>query len=189
METGVPSRVAPSAAGSNTHTSARPMPGVERIVSIVAWKGVFCPRWAVVMNARTPVAPGGSANTMSRGSSPTSSVRTTRGGVAPASTMLMLSERWLTTHTSVSVRAATAIGSRPTGTEPACVRAPVPAFTSKISSWLSGVLIANSRVWLGLNAIGRTCPVSKVTNAAPLVAKVATHAEARARSPLKPDLI
>ena len=42
----------------------------------------------------------GPAKTMSRGSSPTSSVRTTRGGVAPTSTMLTLSERWFTTHTS-----------------------------------------------------------------------------------------
>ena len=37
---------------------------------------------------------------MSRGSSPTSSVRVTRGGVAATSTTLTLSDRWFTTHTS-----------------------------------------------------------------------------------------
>jgi hypothetical protein len=46
------------------------------------------------------------------------SVRTTRGGLADTSTMLTLSERWFTTHTSPLVRAATATGSRPTATEP-----------------------------------------------------------------------
>ncbi len=78
--------------------------------------------------------------------------------------MLTLSERWFTTHTSVSVRAATATGSRPTGTEPTCV-SPAGA-TSKISSRLSGVLTANSRVPSGDSASGRTCPLSKVVNVA-----------------------
>ena len=51
-----------------------------------------------------------------------SSVRTTRPRAPPGSmlTMLTLSERWLTTHTSSSVRAATATGSNPTGTEARC---------------------------------------------------------------------
>ena len=80
---------------------------------------------------------------MSRGSSPTSSVRVTCGGLAPTSTMLMLSERWFTTQTSLFERAATATGSSPTGTEPTC--ASVPPWTSKISSRLSGVLTANRR--------------------------------------------
>ena len=76
--------------------------------------GTFWPRRAVVMKARSPPAP---AKTMSRGSSPTSRVRVTRGGLAPTSTMLTLSERWLTTHTSVLLRAATATGSMPTSTD------------------------------------------------------------------------
>ena len=82
---------------------------------------------------------------MSRGSSPTSSVRTTRGGLDATSTTLTLSERWFTTQTSVSLRAATATGSRPTGTDAACVRLPSAA-TAKISSRLSGVFTAKSRV-------------------------------------------
>ena len=70
-----------------------------------------CPRWAVVMKARG----GFPAKTMSRGSSPTSSVRTTCG-VPVRLTMLTLSESRFVTHTSVLLRAATATGSRPTGT-------------------------------------------------------------------------
>jgi hypothetical protein len=84
------------------------------------------------MNAR-PLA-----TTMSPGASPTSSVRTTRGGVAVRSTMLTLSDRWLTTQASPGLRSATAIGSRPTGTDP--VRTGVWPETSKISRWPSGVL-------------------------------------------------
>ena len=96
---------------------------------------------------------------MSRGSSQVSSVRTTRGGTDETSTMLTLSDRWFTTHTSVLERAATALGSSPTWTEPAWLS--VPAFTSKISSRLSGVLTANRRLPSGDSASGRTCPVSK----------------------------
>ena len=80
------------------------------------------------MNARSWLLP---ANTMSRGSSPTSSVATTRDSVASVgliSTTLTLSERWFTTHASVRparfVRAATATGSRPTGTSAASVMPP-----------------------------------------------------------------
>ncbi len=75
--------------------------------------------------------------------------------------MLTLSERWFTTHTSVSVRAATATGSMPTGTETEWVRPP-PAPTSKTSSWLSGMLRAKSFVPSGESASGRTGPLSKV---------------------------
>jgi hypothetical protein len=88
--------------------------------------GLFWPRCAVVMNAR-PLA-----NTMSRGSSPTSNVLVTRGGDDATSTMLTLSERWFTTHTSASSRNATAHGSSPTGTEARCVSVPTP--TAKTSS-------------------------------------------------------
>ena len=61
---------------------------------------------------------------MSRGSSPTSSVRTTAptGPLEASSTTLTLSDRWLTTQTSVSLRAATATGSSPTGIEARWVR-------------------------------------------------------------------
>jgi len=57
--------------------------------------------------------------------------RTTRGGTADTSTTLMLSETWLTTQTSSSFRAATATGSRPTGTD--APFAAKPPETSKIS--------------------------------------------------------
>ena len=77
---------------------------------------------------------------MSCGSSPTSSVRTTCGTLPLTSTMLMLSERWLTTHTSPLPRIATATSSMPTWTD---VRRLSPlGTTSKISSVLSGVLAA-----------------------------------------------
>ena len=87
-----------------------------------------------------------------------------RRGRRSTSTTLTLSERWLTTHTSPSVRAATATGSSPTGTEPVWVSP--PASTSKISSRLSGVLTAKSRLPLGDSASGRTWPLSKVTKLA-----------------------
>jgi hypothetical protein len=122
---------------------------------------LFCPRCAVVTKARLRVVPVSldlRAKTMSRGSSPTSKVRFTRGGDAATSTMLMLSERWFTTHTSPLSRAATATGSSPTCTEP--VRAIPPVPTVKISSRLSGVLTAKSRVPSGDCASGRTCPDS-----------------------------
>ena len=95
------------------------------------------PRCAVVMKARFPPGP---ANTMSRGSSPTSSVRTTRGGVADTSTMLTLSERWFTTQTSPALRIATDTGSRPTGTDASFATPPAP--TRSTSSALSGVFTA-----------------------------------------------
>ena len=109
---GVPASVMPRWSASKTQTSARLTPGV------VSWGsyGTFWPRWAVVMKARLFPGP---PKTMSRGSSPTSRVRTTRP-LFPSwvsATTLTLSERWLTTQTSLSLRAATATGSRPTGME------------------------------------------------------------------------
>ena len=121
-----PSEVGPRLVASNTHTSARPMPSVVSCGS----PGRFCPRCAAVMNARLPPVP---AKTMSRGSSPTSNVCVTRGGLAPTSTTLTLSDRWFTTHTSVFERAATAIGSRPTGTDARWVSDPSTPSTAKIS--------------------------------------------------------
>ena len=161
--TGVPPTVLPRVAGSNTQTSARgtdgvvsfgsPAPGTLAIDgSVRCW-----PRCAVVMNARLAVP----ANTMSRGSSPTSRVRVTCG-VPVRVTTLTLSERWLTTQTSLLLRAATATGSRPTGTRPAGV---IPlAVTLKISSVAFGVLTANRCVRSGDNAIGRTGPLSNSRN-------------------------
>ena len=76
-------------------TSARAMPGVVSFGSpapvTAESEGSVrcCPRCAVVMNARALDAP---AKTMSLGSSPTRSVRTTCGGVVLVSTMLMLSD-------------------------------------------------------------------------------------------------
>ena len=72
--------VLPVFAGSKTHTSARGTPGVVSCGSpapgTLAIEGSVrcCPRWAGVMKARA----GEPANTISRGSSPTSSVRATR---------------------------------------------------------------------------------------------------------------
>src|SRR4030095_6719145 len=48
----------------------------------------------------------GPANTTSRGSSPTQSVRVTRGGTAEMSTTLTEAGRWVTTHTSSGERTA-----------------------------------------------------------------------------------
>ncbi|HTE53651.1 MAG TPA: hypothetical protein VK698_22505 [Kofleriaceae bacterium] len=111
---------------------------------------MFCPRLAVVMNARARPGP---ANTMSEGSSPTRMVRTTRGGLADTSTTLTLSDRWLTTQASPSSRRATASGSSPTATEVSQTgAAPV---TSKISRRASGVFTAYRRVPSEESARGR----------------------------------
>ena len=107
------------------------------------------------MKAR-PLCP---AKTISRGSSPTSKVRTT-WGVPTSETMLMLSDMWLTTQTSVLLRAATATGSRPTGTWAVCVSEPTPIWYA--SSVPFGVLTANSVLPSGDLANGRTCPLSNV---------------------------
>src|ERR1017187_6640193 len=61
IRTGVPPSVAPRLAGSNTHTSARGMPGVVICGSPApgtpAIEGSLrcCPRWAVVIKARDAV--------------------------------------------------------------------------------------------------------------------------------------
>src|SRR3954470_21508003 len=154
-----PPSAVPRLAGSNTQTSARPMPAVVSCGSPApgtpARSGLdrCWPRWAVAMNARP--AP---ANTMSPGSSPTSSVRTTRGGACATSTMLTLSDTWLTTQTSPSLRTATATGSIPTlpepsGTSPAGV-------TRRMSSEPLGVLATNTRAPSDDTASGRTGPLS-----------------------------
>ena len=161
--TGVPPSVPPSCAGSNTQTSAR---GTDGVVSCgspapatpASDGSVRCwPRCAVVMNARFD-AP---AKTMSRGSSPTSRVRATCG-VPVRVTTLTLSERWFTTQTSLALRAATATGSRPTGTR--AENASPPSVTLKISSVPLGVLTANTRLPSGDIAIGRTWPLSNSRN-------------------------
>ena len=157
MRRGTPPNPVPSAFASNTQTSARPTPGVVSCGSpapgtLASEGSVRCwPRWAVVMKARLPPGP---AKTMSRGSSPTSSVRVTRGGSADTSTMLTLSDRLFTTQTSFADRAATATGSMPTGTEARCVRP--EAVTSKISRRSSGVSTTNSWLPSGERASGRT---------------------------------
>src|SRR3954470_23707422 len=169
--TGVPPTVLPSDAGLNTQTSARGTDGVVSCGSpapdTLAIEGsVRCwPRCAVVMNAMFDEP----ANTMSRGSSPTSSVRVTCG-VPVSVTTLTLSDRWLTTQTSVLLRAATATGSRPTGTRAANVSP--SALTLKISSVALGVLTANSLVPSGDNAIGRTGPLSNSRNDGEVTAPV-----------------
>ena len=163
MASGRPPRLLPRALASNTHTSARPTPALvscgspapgtpARPGSLRCW-----PRRAVVMKARWRFAP---ANTMSRGSSPTSSVRTTRGGLALTSTMLTLSDKWFTTHTSAALRTATATGSTPTGTE-ASTRSVLPV-VSTMSSVPAAVLATNKRAPSADSANGRTGPDSKV---------------------------
>ena len=97
---------------------------------------------------------------MSRGSSPTSSVRVTRAGFDETSTMLIESETWFTTQSSPSLRSATETGSMPTRTDPTLVR-PAPE-TAKISTRLSGVLTAYRRVRSDERARGRTWPLSKL---------------------------
>ena len=106
---GVPPMGVPRFAGSKTQTSARPTPGVVSCGS----RPVFWPLWAVVMKALEFLV-----KAMSRGSSPTSSVRLTLASCGTVtSTMLTLSDRWLTTQTSVRLRTATATGSSPVTTD------------------------------------------------------------------------
>jgi hypothetical protein len=78
----------------------------------------------------------------------------------------MLSDRWLTTQTSESSRAATATGSNPTGTR-ACKVIP-PEVIPKISRVLSGVFTAKSLAPFGDIAIGRTGPLSNSMNGPPV---------------------
>ena len=90
--------------------------------------------------------------------------------------MLMLSDRWFTTQTSVAERTATATGSMPTGTDASCVRPTAP--TLKTSSRSSGVLTAKRRVASADSASGRTWPLSNVTND-PAPAAVTVTSKAR----------
>src|SRR3989344_1283944 len=160
MRTGTPPTCGERLSGLKTQTSARGTPGVVSCGSPApgtplseTWVSCW-PRWAAGMKALA----GEPAKTMSRGSSPTSKVRTTRG-VPCRLTTLTLSERWLTTQTSLALRTATATGSRPTGTRAAsCSPAGV---TLKTSSVLLGVLTANSFVPSADRASGRTWPLSK----------------------------
>jgi hypothetical protein len=174
----LPTRSLPRLVASNTHTSAPFMPlqlggsggfcGVPTQASgsssDLGFSGWFWPRRAALTKARGNGSPGwgGSPpNTTSQASSPTSSVRITRGGTRPVSTMLTLSDRWLTTHSSVSVRKFTATGSSPTGTE-ASGCSP-PPLTENSSTRLSGTLVTASVEASGESATGRTGTVSKFT--------------------------
>src|SRR5262245_46331515 len=187
---GVPPRAAPRLSALNDHTSARPTPAVVSCGS----PGRFCPRCAQVMKARFPELP---AKRMSRGSSPTSRVRVTRErvtSVGSISTMLTLSERWLTTQASTCperfVRVATATGSSPTGTSAASVSP--PELMSKMASRLSGVFTATRRFPPGAIASGRTWPLSKLTNDCAHAERASDRAQntsrvkARPRCPMVP---
>src|SRR5450432_413700 len=105
----------------------------------------------------------GPANTMSRGSSPTRSVRTTcaRSGWR-TSTILTLSERWLTTQTSPGRYSAMATGSSPTGTE--VTGSSLRPSILKISRRLSGVFVAYRNLPSAPRVSGRTCPLSNSVN-------------------------
>ena len=104
----------------------------------------------------------GPANTMSRGSSPTSSVRTTRPcGRRLSSTTLTLSERWLTTQTSLSLRAATATGSRPTGRRRGARGRGLDAEDLEA---VVGRVDGEEQLAVGDSASGRTWPLSKSVN-------------------------
>ncbi len=86
MVAGSPPSWKPGLLASNTQTSARPIPGVVSCGS----KGTFWPRCAAVIKAHLSFSP---ANTISLGSSPTSSVLCRRAGDADTSMMLTLSDR------------------------------------------------------------------------------------------------
>ena len=111
---------------SKTHTSARPTPAV-----------VSCGSHGTVLAAmgggdEGAVAAGAGEDDVARLVADEQRAHDARRRQPPTSTMLTLSERWLTTQTSLFVRAATATGSRPTGTEPVWVRP--PAATVKIEA-------------------------------------------------------
>ncbi len=143
------SACAEGASASMTHTSLRPTPGVVSCGS----KGRAWPRCAQATKILLPALP---PTTMSRGSSPTRIVATTRAVAGSlTSTRLTLSDRWLDTHSWLLPRAASATGSRPTATTPARLRLPL-ADTSKISTRLSWVLAAYSRVPSAESTSGRT---------------------------------
>src|SRR5580698_5222011 len=80
--------------------------------------------------------------------------------------MLTLSERRLVTQISVFVRAATATGSRPTGTRNFTVG--LPEVRSKTSSVPFGVFTAKRVVPSGEIARGLTWPLSNSTKGGPV---------------------
>lgn len=73
--------------------------------------------------------------------------------------MLTVSDRLLTTQTSVPVRGTTVTGSSPTGIAARCASRPSPP-TSNTSSSASAVLTASSVSPDGVSAIGWTWDVS-----------------------------
>jgi hypothetical protein len=107
---GVPPSVLSKLVSSKTWTRAR---GVLASLPLKL-SGQFWPRRAAVTNARPSPGP---ANTTSRGSSHVLSVAITRAGVDVVSMTLTESDRRFTTQTWPLLRAATATGSRPTGTD------------------------------------------------------------------------
>ena len=139
-------RGAEAAAASKTQTSARPTPAVSelRVTRAASRRRSTesvrcCPRCAVVMNARLPPGRRTRCRAARRRRAGCAS---TRGGVDAMSTMLTRCRRGGSRpRPRPSLRAATATGSRPTGTEPVCVSRPAP--TVNDSSRLSGVLTAN----------------------------------------------
>src|SRR5690242_12588471 len=80
--------------------------------------------------------------------------------------MLILSDKWLTTHASASFFRAIATGSMPTGTEP--ISLSIDWLRSKISTRLSGVFTTNNLRPSVDIASGLTCPDSKAANDAVL---------------------
>ena len=120
---------------------------------------------------------------MSLGSSPTRIVRVTMPRLR--STTLTLSERKFATHASLSVRAVTDTGSRPTRTECSSVRVPV-APTVKISRRASGVFTARSRPPEGVSTSGWTWWLSKFAPDADAAAG-ASAATARAQANRRRD--
>src|SRR5260221_14530292 len=79
--------------------------------------------------------------------------------------MLTLSERWLTTQASVSVRALTVTGSRPTGMVAWGLGLPSLA-TAKTSRVAAGGLTARRRAPDGVGAIGWRGEASKLAESA-----------------------
>ncbi len=98
--------------------------------------------------------------------------------------MLIESERWFTTHASLSVRARTDTGSSPTGTERTQTGAEPEA--SKISSRLSAVFTARSSEPPGVSVMGETWGVSQFQNPSCARAAARPDIEARTAAPKRP---
>ena len=126
--------------------------------------GRFWPRRAVVMKARVKTPPRRSARRRRCRAARRRPAACARRAAASAatSTMLTLSDRWLTTQTSLLVRAATATGSRPTGTEPTCVSA-AAVDGEDLEPVVGRVEREQPCSPSGESASGRTWPLSKVT--------------------------